>query len=87
MEVIRLGQSWLIDWDLNLYYEENDTPAKARYLNGKAVLGFIILLRHMMALPLSTYVPNFSECNLAMTLDLTTGNFYSTFPSICLKNL
>ena len=30
VEIIRLGQSWLIDWDQHLYYEENDTPAVAR---------------------------------------------------------
>lgn len=31
IEIIRLGQSLLIGWDRKLYYEENDTPAVARY--------------------------------------------------------
>lgn len=26
----RLGQSWLIDDDLDMYHEETDTPARAR---------------------------------------------------------
>ena len=30
MEVIRLGLSLLINWDLKMYYEPNDVPAQAR---------------------------------------------------------
>uniref|UniRef100_A0A4W3HID0 Phospholipid-transporting ATPase n=1 Tax=Callorhinchus milii TaxID=7868 RepID=A0A4W3HID0_CALMI len=30
VEVIRLGQSYFINWDLQMYYAEKDTPAKAR---------------------------------------------------------
>lgn len=30
MEVIRLGQSKFINWDLQMYYAEKDTPAKVR---------------------------------------------------------
>ena len=30
VEVIRLGQSIFINWDREIYYAENDTPAMAR---------------------------------------------------------
>jgi len=30
VEVIRLGLSLLINWDLKMYYEPNDVPAQAR---------------------------------------------------------
>eukprot|EP01134_Creolimax_fragrantissima_P001455 CFRG1455T1 len=30
VEIIRLGQSWLIDWDLRMYHPPSDTPAHAR---------------------------------------------------------
>lgn len=30
VEVIRLGQSKFINWDLQMYYAEKDTPAKVR---------------------------------------------------------
>ncbi len=30
VEVIRLGQSKLIDWDIGMYHKETDTPAVAR---------------------------------------------------------
>lgn len=30
VEIIRLGQSLLISWDINLYHEETDTPTMAR---------------------------------------------------------
>lgn len=32
VEVIRLGQSKFINWDLQMYYAEKDTPAKVRLL-------------------------------------------------------
>ena len=30
VEMIRLGQSFLIKWDVNMYCKETDTPAVAR---------------------------------------------------------
>jgi magnesium-transporting ATPase (P-type) len=30
VEIIRLGQSWLIDWDVAMYHDETDCPAQAR---------------------------------------------------------
>lgn len=31
VEVIRLGQSKFINWDLQMYFLEKDTPAKVNY--------------------------------------------------------
>ncbi|NWX90245.1 AT8B1 ATPase, partial [Nothoprocta pentlandii] len=41
VEVIRLGQSYFIDWDLQMYYPEKDTPAKARTTKLNEQLGQI----------------------------------------------
>lgn len=30
VEIIRLAQSWLVNWDVKIYHEETDTPAVAR---------------------------------------------------------
>ncbi|MGH0183874.1 UNVERIFIED_CONTAM: hypothetical protein FKN15_013239 [Acipenser sinensis] len=41
VEVIRLGQSHFINWDLQMYYEDKDTPAKARTTTLNEQLGQI----------------------------------------------
>uniref|UniRef100_A0A8C7LKR3 Phospholipid-transporting ATPase n=1 Tax=Oncorhynchus mykiss TaxID=8022 RepID=A0A8C7LKR3_ONCMY len=41
VEVIRLGQSKFINWDLQMYYQEKDTPAKARTTTLNEQLGQI----------------------------------------------
>ncbi|XP_031433735.1 phospholipid-transporting ATPase IC-like [Clupea harengus] len=41
VEVIRLGQSKFINWDLQMYYAEKDTPAKARTTTLNEQLGQI----------------------------------------------
>ncbi|CAM4554725.1 phospholipid-transporting ATPase IC [Lepidochelys kempii] len=41
VEVIRLGQSYFINWDLQMYYPEKDTPAKARTTTLNEQLGQI----------------------------------------------
>ena len=33
VEMIRLGQSMFINWDLEMYHNDSDTPAKARFYN------------------------------------------------------
>merc|ERR1719427_1690027 len=39
LEVVKFIQAWLIMQDLNMYYEENDTPAQARTSNLNEELG------------------------------------------------
>ena len=41
MEVIRLALSFLIGWDLKMYYDKTDTPAKARTTTLNEELGQI----------------------------------------------
>ena len=41
MEVIRLGQSLLINWDRKMYYEPEDVPAIARTTTLNEELGQI----------------------------------------------
>lgn len=41
MEVIRLALSFLIGWDLGMYYDKTDTPAKARTTTLNEELGQI----------------------------------------------
>ena len=41
VEVIRLAMSFLIGWDLKMYYEKTDTPAKARTTTLNEELGQI----------------------------------------------
>ena len=32
VEMIRLGQSMFINWDLQMYHNDTDTPARARWI-------------------------------------------------------
>ena len=41
VEIIRLGLSWLVDWDVEMYDKESDTPAKARTTTLNEELGQI----------------------------------------------
>ena len=41
MEVIRLALSFIIGWDVAMYHEETDTPAKARTTTLNEELGQI----------------------------------------------
>ena len=41
VEMIRFTHSWWINWDLSMYYEKNNTPAKARTTTLNEELGQI----------------------------------------------
>lgn len=41
VQVIRLAQSFLINWDEKMYYSKNDTPARARTTTLNEELGQI----------------------------------------------
>jgi P-type E1-E2 ATPase len=41
VEVIRLAQSFLINWDQQMFYEKTQTPAKARMITLNEELGQI----------------------------------------------
>lgn len=41
VEIIRFAHSWMINWDVDLYYKANDTPARARTTTLNEELGQI----------------------------------------------
>lgn len=44
VEVIRLGQSKFINWDLQMYYAEKDTPAKVHLIGTLTLLAAVTCL-------------------------------------------
>jgi len=41
VEIIRFAHSWMINWDVDLYYKHNDTAARARTTTLNEELGQI----------------------------------------------
>lgn len=62
MEVIRLGQSYFINWDLQMYYPEKDTPAKARTTTLNEQLGQIHYVFSDKTGTLTQNIMTFKKC-------------------------
>ncbi|NWJ01477.1 AT8B1 ATPase, partial [Crypturellus undulatus] len=62
VEVIRLGQSYFIDWDLQMYYPEKDTAAKARTTKLNEQLGQIHYIFSDKTGTLTQNVMTFKKC-------------------------
>uniref|UniRef100_A0A452RT41 Phospholipid-transporting ATPase n=1 Tax=Ursus americanus TaxID=9643 RepID=A0A452RT41_URSAM len=62
VEVIRLGQSYFINWDLQMYYPEKDTPAKARTTTLNEQLGQIHYVFSDKTGTLTQNIMTFKKC-------------------------
>uniref|UniRef100_A0A3Q1J0W5 Phospholipid-transporting ATPase n=1 Tax=Anabas testudineus TaxID=64144 RepID=A0A3Q1J0W5_ANATE len=86
VEIIRLGNSFYIDWDRKMYYARNDTPAEARTTTLNEELGQIKYVFSDKTGTLTQNIMTFNKCSINGKCYGKIQDVVCSFYTIHLKN-